>query len=359
MRLLRDSIQVPATGKVLSIDASDPCFFTAIRSFARLDNGGFLLADGPSRLLCTFDRQGNLTAVGGAKGQGPGEFMSLSMAQPWTNDSVLVYDATLRRLSVFSPSLRYVRTLELKIPAGVSNMLVHLSSLSNHAVMAGFADFRGAVAGPDAVAATQQLLLFGPEGEVLRRVGVYLENEKFVRSVPPQFGGVAYGERAFSRRLAVVSLPGEFAIGDGGVRTFELQSNDGRRKESITDGLLPEAVSAADRERFRNIEVARASMARRALVTDEVNTMPFPRTYPAYRKALSGEGRIIWVERYPRPGSLHEVWTRWDVEARTSRAFVLPPRFQARFFERGLACGVSADEDDVLQLACFRLPVER
>lgn len=75
--------------------------------------GRILVADGQNHRVSVYDRKGTLIAHLGRRGRGPGEFEA-----PWRvavegRDSILVWDASLSRVSVFSPELRFVRSFRL------------------------------------------------------------------------------------------------------------------------------------------------------------------------------------------------------------------------------------------------------
>ncbi len=61
-------------------------------------------------------RSGEVLYVGGRPGEGPSEFEWLTWADDCTTDSIIVYDAGARRLSVFSEDLEHLRTFALGAP---------------------------------------------------------------------------------------------------------------------------------------------------------------------------------------------------------------------------------------------------
>ncbi|MFL5381017.1 MAG: hypothetical protein ACJ8GN_00700 [Longimicrobiaceae bacterium] len=79
--------------------------------------GRLVFADASDRNVKLYDPRGALAGTVGRAGHGPGEFGSLMMAQAY-HDSVVAYDITRPRLSVFGPDGRFVGTRTLG-PAGL------------------------------------------------------------------------------------------------------------------------------------------------------------------------------------------------------------------------------------------------
>ena len=73
----------------------------------------------PPQVL-VFDEHGTLTATLGRRGEGPGEFTSVSSVVPLPGDSVAVWDADRRRISIFGTSGRFVRDLDVSDVAPLS-----------------------------------------------------------------------------------------------------------------------------------------------------------------------------------------------------------------------------------------------
>ena len=65
-----------------------------------------------------FSPTGELVAAIGRKGEGPGEFMEPVKAVLSPDGKVVVYDGTLRRVTVFDARGRFLSSFEVSIPAG-------------------------------------------------------------------------------------------------------------------------------------------------------------------------------------------------------------------------------------------------
>ncbi len=97
-----------------------------------------LRIDGWSRLLVVesgvdarvlvYELPGGRVRQVGRRGSGPGEFIDPSLLALFDGDSIAVYDQGLRRLSIFDPNLRFVRSAPM--PAGAFDVRWHRHSKS-------------------------------------------------------------------------------------------------------------------------------------------------------------------------------------------------------------------------------------
>lgn len=86
---------------------------------AVLSNGRIVLEERYEDRVVLFDTTGRMLASAGRKGAGPGEFESIAYLVRLRADSIGVGDATLRRISIFDPQLRFVRTEPVQSPSGL------------------------------------------------------------------------------------------------------------------------------------------------------------------------------------------------------------------------------------------------
>lgn len=94
------------------IEGPTPHMFSRIRAPRRLADGSIALIDGASRELRVFDRAGRHVRSMGREGEGPGEFQT--PIRLWaTEDSLVVWDATARRASVYSTEGQLERVFQL------------------------------------------------------------------------------------------------------------------------------------------------------------------------------------------------------------------------------------------------------
>jgi hypothetical protein len=87
-------------------------------SALRLPGGHIVIADQGDASLRFFDTNGTPIRTVGRAGAGPGEFRFLWWVRPMAGDSLLAYDATLFRISVFDSAGGFHRSTELPGRAG-------------------------------------------------------------------------------------------------------------------------------------------------------------------------------------------------------------------------------------------------
>lgn len=98
-----------------SMEGDRPDVFGSIQSLAVRSDGVIVVADGKSYELRAFDSSGNHLWSAGRRGQGPGEFSSISSLHALQGDSVVVLDVG-RRANIFDPDGQFVRQYRLDPP---------------------------------------------------------------------------------------------------------------------------------------------------------------------------------------------------------------------------------------------------
>jgi hypothetical protein len=105
--------------------------FYQIAGVARLSDGTIVVANAGTQQLRYFAPDGSLRATAGRKGGGPGEFEMLTTLIGIPGDSVLTFDASHRRFSVFDASGRHVRDFGTSAGGGSAVSLLPLGRLDD------------------------------------------------------------------------------------------------------------------------------------------------------------------------------------------------------------------------------------
>jgi hypothetical protein len=100
----------------------------------RLTDGTIVVAEADANELRFFDRNGGFLRRVGRSGEGPGEFRVLWWFARWFGDSLIAYDAGLRRFSVHDAEGTFVRSFGLPSTAAMPNPFP-MAILSNGAVL--------------------------------------------------------------------------------------------------------------------------------------------------------------------------------------------------------------------------------
>lgn len=168
-----------------------PVDFPALTGFTMIEadsRGNIVVADAMTTpKIVVFSPGGQLLRRFGAKGAGPGEFVTISQIGIDASDSLHVFDAPLRRISVFTVDGKFVRVQPMTI---VSYQNVFLKS-------GGFAAF---VLTNSREAAGWPLRLFRPDGSVERVLDDIAADE------------IAFGNSVGKRRILAKSSDGGFWV---------------------------------------------------------------------------------------------------------------------------------------------------
>lgn len=101
-------------------EVSGPYQFGFISDVAFLDDGTIAVAEVQAGELRMFDQGGQHQMTVGGQGDGPGEFRTVALVAPFGADSVVGYDARLRRTTIFPLSGGSPRTLSNSVDGNFS-----------------------------------------------------------------------------------------------------------------------------------------------------------------------------------------------------------------------------------------------
>jgi len=85
-----------------------------------LSDGTLVVGNSGTQELRYYDARGNHVATAGGQGEGPGEFMTLSVRGTLPGDSVIAWDARLRRFSIWSASGAFARSFSVPAELGMA-----------------------------------------------------------------------------------------------------------------------------------------------------------------------------------------------------------------------------------------------
>ena len=97
-------------------EGAEPYLFQRIQAAARLEGGGFVIAEVPSREYRVFDEQGRFVRKYGGSGEGPGEFRGWQVLSGVSKDRIAAYDPVLARVTVYDLNAGLVSTQRIPSP---------------------------------------------------------------------------------------------------------------------------------------------------------------------------------------------------------------------------------------------------
>lgn len=290
----------------------------------------------------------------GRSGDGPGEFRRVRRLWVTPHDSVMAYDGSLSRVTVYAPDLSLVRTMAIRPQGGASQAFV-LRSFDDG-----------------------QLLV----DEIIRPPG------------RPRAGLFSGGVRRFTRYSsdgARVNTIGElaasnnwgFSTGDAFAYTtapfsviFPPSQGDGRSLY-LGPGLLPQVEHRSPSGQL--IRVIRWSEARRAVdseVIEQFRTwrlgllddpdyrqstlamlegLEFPELIPVYQSLRVDLEGHLWVERYRTRGEEDRRWWVFDPDGRWLGEPPVPTDIDVKEVGSDYLLGVRRDDLDVESVVMYRL----
>ena len=270
-------------------------FVRVIAAF-RQRSGHVVVADGAAHALHRFTSDGVHARTIGRRGDGPGEFRSLTWAGLLAGDSIATYDFSAGAFSVFTPDGAFVRRVALdrapladaaRTPLWPTPLVV--VPPDSVVVAARFMPqprLSGAGTRTDSTALFVVSLATG-EG---RRAGTVPVRRSYARQ--------SYSMTApFSPVLSVAAGPGAdgLLVGFGDSAVVRRLAPDGALHAAHPLPLRPAPLGAARdtfAERYLASENVFLSPAERR---DVLAALEFPATFPAYRRILADETGALWV----------------------------------------------------------------
>jgi len=317
-----------------------------VNTALRLDNGVIVVGNGGTHQLRFYDSTGAFVRAVGRKGEGPGEFNFIGPMWRLGSDSLIVVDGGRMRLAVFSTQGEFGRTFQLHQVPGIS-MSFPQGPLADRSLLA-----VGSVIGP------------GEPKEGLSREavlycrydldGVFIDTlvsrpgyETYIATVA---GRTAWLSPPYPRSPASAVSGGDWYYGSSDTWEIEVYSATGVLKRLIRLATPNYPVTAESIENYRRSSRESDSRVPEAMRRVRAD-IPFPETFPAYRRFLVDDERNLWVAEYRRSPR----WAVFDPEGRLVGNVGTPQNGYVTHIGSDFVLGVWRDEMDVEQVRVYRL----
>jgi len=293
-----------------------------VTSAKRLSDGGVAVAASGNYEIRRFDSKGRLVWQAGREGVGPGEFRSLWLLRGCsTDDTLIVHDLFLRRLTVFDGDGTLVDTQLLEFKGARPYTLS--CSPSSRIAMTSWGDLRAVELGPFRWSVSVAYTDIGSRTVTVLRDGV------------PGADRVQYessnGPRTWGRNTIVGATHRGTWLGTGDSYELEFLNWRGDTLKKIRWGGPDLMVSEGHITSYRE--------SRYPGFVQRYSSNPgpvferwwkrereyLPQRFPAFSRIFVLLDGSLWVERYPFPGSADELWF-FDVDGRWTQTLRLPPR---------------------------------
>ncbi|TVP54012.1 MAG: hypothetical protein EA351_14115 [Gemmatimonadales bacterium] len=312
--------------------------------------GAVVVADAGSREVRRFTPDGTPGRVVGGEGEGPGEFMGLSLLARWPGDSILAFDISLRRITLFDADLTFGRTFELEVTDAAPFGNLHGVMEDGTMVASGFSQLPSGGPQTGAQRYPSPLHLYGPGGEV-RKVGF---TELWTESYFDVMGSGAFSVMPVPMAASIRPAFGPCRVVLGETHTGQIRSFD-------SDGAL-RAIVRGTGPAIRLTSEARRTAIDRALEATAVGIEPeerrrqlealeFPANEPVFSLlAIDREG-LVWMA--PHSGT---DWTVFGEDGSFVARIELPDRIRPLEIGADYILAVVPDEFDVERV--YRIPLE-
>jgi hypothetical protein len=319
----------------------------------RLSDGRIVIANAGTEELRYYDASGVYLSASGRKGKGPGEFENLSRPRLFSGDSLLTWDWGNRRVSVFDPSGRFVRSFRLEAPGGASSMPDLLGAFPNRTLLAN----EGRVFRPGDAAGVQRdsvrYLVHDMEGALVDTLGRFPGPEFFVVASDD---AITVTSRAFARNPQMAPHDAGLYLGSNDSYEIGHYSLSGKldrlvRKAQPNLPVTPEDERLYIERRLESI----SNEAWRHQTEQMLADMPFPETMPAYSFMIVDAEENLWVLDFRRPGDEQPRWTVFDPQGVMLGIVETPPTLLVYQIGADFVIGRWRDDFDVEHVRLFEL----
>jgi hypothetical protein len=267
----------------------------------RLRDARLLFLDGNRAHIAT--QSGRLVRTVGRAGGGPGEYRALAGACVVANDSILLSDATLQRISVLDASARYARSIDVS---------------------------RLGVMYPNACFVDGRVVLAATEVTSDRRFELALrvidQTGRVIVTLPRQSPGPTLPE-LFRGRTSVFVSTDRIVVGLGGRGTITEYRADGTAARVLSlEGLALPLLESEWWQGLESMIPAPDDASRRRTARDRFGHLTPPRFWPAFERVLTDGAGGFWVELSHAGSSRQEDWLHFDANWKLVKRVRLGPR---------------------------------
>jgi hypothetical protein len=340
---------------------AEPAYeFGRIVGARRLGDGRIVVADAAALEIRVFGADGKHRHTIGRRGGGPGEFQDLQSLSITAGDSIVVYDARLRRISILAPSGEFVRAITVRPPESEERRIpIVLGRMGavyvGTNVYAYSSDDRTTGVRRDTVA----LVSVSPQG-VPRHLRNFPGNETFVVAKP---GGVFAGDLPYGHSTHVVTGRDRILVGTTDSYRIDVLDGSGRTVRSIRAQAAMLRTARADLNAARDAALNRFTRntnpmlaAMRADVERSYNEAPTGRARPFFGRIIAGQDGRIWVSEYvPQHETRATRWTVFGADGRMLGNVVLPAGVTLDDAGRDWVLGHFRDDLDVVRIGLWPL----
>lgn len=336
---------------VIGESSDDPAHeLFGVEDALRLDDGRILVANGGTSEVRVFDRSGVHEATWGREGEGPGEFTVLTDLSLWPGDSVMAWDFSLNRLTIFDLEGHAVRTQRLSLGDGLGAGRFEGVLADRSLVTASLLGFPPGDTPTGLVRRSREFARVDPDGATLAKLGTHPDEEYWVRA---DVGAIvrhpfrrAVHSTVWNERI-VIAPSDRYEIraydGDGGLALLV------RREHSL------QPVTQAEVDEFVAGRLEEAGPEARSALERVFEGMPPVDARPAFSDLVVDGAGDLWVRDYAESEAERSIWTVFASDGSMRGLVETPPGLTVFRIGRDYLLGRSVDALGVERVEMWRL----
>ena len=310
----------------------------------RLEDGRILVVNRGSNELKVFDARGTHLASWGGEGEGPGEFTGISEVADWPGDSIMAFDFSQRRITVFDSNGVLGRTLLLESTEEITAPQFRAILPSGRLVVRAGAIFTAGEVPMGLTRADYMYASLSAEADDPVLLGAYPGTEAFVMVSPTS---MSVNTHPFGRTTLVTTWGDRLIM--SATDSYELRVVDSQgaltniiRRDQ--DGASP---TQADLDAYYVERFADSPLEQRTQQMAGVTDMPLVGTYPAFSKVMADPPGNLWVQEYQRPKDERVIWTVFGPDGRILGLVETPEKLNVFQIGEDYILGSTSDELEV------------
>ncbi len=329
-----------------------------VRGAVRLSDGRIVVANSGTHELRYFGADGTYEQATGSEGGGPGEFKRISVLRRSAGDSVITYDSSNRRVSLFDPAGEFARSFTVEASQGFAFFRERLSDgtfvMSSMEFGSGGRDGR--------FRDTATWVRHAAEGGVLDTIHRFADMEMFMRQSD---GNVMIMGVPFGRSTLAAARGTHLLIGTG--ETFEIREYDetGALVGIIRSLRDPIPLTDADIDHYIRTDIDRTEEENRSEARKTWKDFPFPDLMMPYANFRMDSAGNLWIEVHAdaaaRTASQYErasyaaQWHVFDPDGQWLGVVEAPAGFRPTDIGADYVLGTWLDELDVEHVQMYEL----